>query len=220
MCGILAVVGSKPMDPAFVGSARWDACMESLGRRGPDGSGQWISGCGHAAMGHTRLAIVDPSERGRQPMVDESERFAMPESLRGVDAHLLDVLGVELVRSQRRLTPKSLFARARSSRDDGCVAAQIAARDACHYVFQLHYRRHLEGRKRWPSKNQRRDYWASSMELASKLLFAVWPPQTGADNGDVKHRQVRILRSPHPFLREYVQPPASGTAPGRLCYRP
>ncbi|MCA9302917.1 MAG: asparagine synthase (glutamine-hydrolyzing) [Phycisphaerales bacterium] len=77
MCGILAVVGSKPMDPAFVGSARWDACMESLGRRGPDGSGQWISGCGHAAMGHTRLAIVDPSERGRQPMVDESERFAI-----------------------------------------------------------------------------------------------------------------------------------------------
>lgn len=122
----------------------------------------------------------------------ESARFAMPESLRGVDAHLLYVLGVELVRSQRRLTPKSLFARARSSRDDGCVAAQIAARDACHYVFQLHYRRHLEGRKRWPSKNQRRDYWASSMELASKLLFAVWPPQTGADNGeDVAERLLR-----------------------------
>lgn len=77
MCGILAVVSNETMDPGFTGSARWDACMDSLRRRGPDGTGQWSSPCGHAALGHTRLAIVDPSERGYQPMTDERGQVAI-----------------------------------------------------------------------------------------------------------------------------------------------
>jgi asparagine synthase (glutamine-hydrolysing) len=77
MCGILAVVSNEALDPSFVGSTRWDACMRSLERRGPDGNGQWTSPCAHAALGHTRLAIVDPSERGQQPMISEDGSVAI-----------------------------------------------------------------------------------------------------------------------------------------------
>jgi asparagine synthase (glutamine-hydrolysing) len=41
---------------------------ERLASRGPDGAGVWASGS--AALGHRRLAIIDLSRRGDQPMVD------------------------------------------------------------------------------------------------------------------------------------------------------
>jgi asparagine synthase (glutamine-hydrolysing) len=41
---------------------------EHLASRGPDGAGVWSSGS--AALGHRRLAIIDLSRKGDQPMVD------------------------------------------------------------------------------------------------------------------------------------------------------
>lgn len=65
MCGIAGFIG--PL-------ARKDAAsvlapmLERLHHRGPDGSGQWLDEAAPVALGHTRLAIVDTSEAGRQPM--------------------------------------------------------------------------------------------------------------------------------------------------------
>jgi len=42
------------------------AMTETLARRGPDAYGEWISE--RAALGHRRLAVIDPSN-GAQPMV-------------------------------------------------------------------------------------------------------------------------------------------------------
>src|ERR1700710_1008347 len=39
-----------------------------MSRRGPDGSGIWSNG--PVALGHRRLAIIDLSAAGAQPMVD------------------------------------------------------------------------------------------------------------------------------------------------------
>ncbi|MBK7406568.1 MAG: asparagine synthase (glutamine-hydrolyzing) [Phycisphaerales bacterium] len=45
--------------------------MAHLRRRGPDGEGTSVCPSGHAALGHTRLAILDLSPAGAQPMASE-----------------------------------------------------------------------------------------------------------------------------------------------------
>ncbi|MGZ3236495.1 MAG: asparagine synthetase B family protein, partial [Burkholderiaceae bacterium] len=50
---------------------------EQLAPRGPDASGLWQSPCKRLAMGHRRLAIVDLSPTGQQPMHDASGRYTI-----------------------------------------------------------------------------------------------------------------------------------------------
>lgn len=45
--------------------------LQLLAHRGPDGSGEWNAPDGHCWFGHTRLAILDLSSLGAQPMRDE-----------------------------------------------------------------------------------------------------------------------------------------------------
>lgn len=47
---------------------------ESLSRRGPDSSGEWISNCGKINFVHRRLSIIDTAERSNQPMVSEDSK--------------------------------------------------------------------------------------------------------------------------------------------------
>jgi asparagine synthase (glutamine-hydrolysing) len=64
MCGIAAVMSRT-------GPAR-PLGLEHLRHRGPDGSGEWTSPDGRIWLGHTRLAIVDLSPTGAQPMHDDA----------------------------------------------------------------------------------------------------------------------------------------------------
>lgn len=48
-----------------------------LSHRGPDDSGIWIDNCSGVALGHTRLAILDLSNSGRQPMSSVAGRYTM-----------------------------------------------------------------------------------------------------------------------------------------------
>jgi len=66
MCGIVGYVG-KAAD-----STQLSTALGSLRPRGPDASGTWTSPDGRVALGHTRLAILDLSETGEQPMRDEA----------------------------------------------------------------------------------------------------------------------------------------------------
>lgn len=45
--------------------------------RGPDGHGTWIDGDAGVAFGHRRLAIIDLSEAGHQPMESADERYVV-----------------------------------------------------------------------------------------------------------------------------------------------
>ncbi|QZI69896.1 asparagine synthase (glutamine-hydrolyzing) [Pseudomonas protegens] len=48
--------------------------MTAIRHRGPDGDGIWLDEQRPVALGHVRLAIIDP-EHGKQPMVTEDGRF-------------------------------------------------------------------------------------------------------------------------------------------------
>ncbi|GAB4355507.1 MAG: asparagine synthase (glutamine-hydrolyzing) [Gammaproteobacteria bacterium] len=69
MCGIgtLFHYGGEGADDPVA----WLAAINQVQRpRGPDGEGTWISEDKSIGLGHRRLAIIDLSERGDQPMTD------------------------------------------------------------------------------------------------------------------------------------------------------
>jgi asparagine synthase (glutamine-hydrolysing) len=65
MCGIS---GEIRVDGRTASPDAVALMTERLASRGPDGSGLWANG--PIALGHRRLAIIDLSRRGEQPMVD------------------------------------------------------------------------------------------------------------------------------------------------------
>jgi asparagine synthase (glutamine-hydrolysing) len=65
MCGIAGILS---LDGSKVDTPRLYRMTEVISHRGPDGDGHWISDDGHVGLGHRRLAILDLSERGAQPM--------------------------------------------------------------------------------------------------------------------------------------------------------
>ena len=67
MCGLYASIAFAPER----------ARIDRVAHRGPDGSGwrEFASAAGPVALGHRRLAIIDLSEAGLQPMADASGRY-------------------------------------------------------------------------------------------------------------------------------------------------
>src|SRR5437588_3098226 len=61
MCGIAGFSGRRAVEVS-------DAVLERIGHRGPDGRGRYDSACGSMSLFHTRLAILDPTPDGAQPM--------------------------------------------------------------------------------------------------------------------------------------------------------
>jgi asparagine synthase (glutamine-hydrolysing) len=76
MCGIAGIhTTARLSEEALAGHA---AIMSApLLHRGPDSGGVWTDGEGGVALGFRRLAIVDLSPLGDQPMVSPGGRFAM-----------------------------------------------------------------------------------------------------------------------------------------------
>lgn len=70
MCGIVAVSG--PVD-----RARLSAATRCLAHRGPDDEGVWVDEEARVGLGHRRLAILDLSPAGHQPMWDPGEQVAI-----------------------------------------------------------------------------------------------------------------------------------------------
>lgn len=51
------------------------AMTNTLSHRGPDGDGTWVDQDGMVALGHRRLAVIDLTEAGRQPMASADGRW-------------------------------------------------------------------------------------------------------------------------------------------------
>lgn len=76
MCGIAGILLTPDKaDPQRLAPVR--AMTAALHHRGPDGDGFWLDGAAGIALGHRRLAIVDLTEAGRQPMVSHGGGFVM-----------------------------------------------------------------------------------------------------------------------------------------------
>ena len=72
MCGIAGILN---LDGAPASESTVTSMADAIIHRGPDGFGSWAEG--PAAFGHRRLAIIDLSELGRQPMHTPDGRYVL-----------------------------------------------------------------------------------------------------------------------------------------------
>ena len=75
MCGIAGIVGIEP--ERFIGPR-----LESVEHRGRDDEGIWVSEAidaygRRACLGHRRLAIIDTSPGGHEPMLSPDGRYVL-----------------------------------------------------------------------------------------------------------------------------------------------
>lgn len=72
MCGIAGLIN---LDGAPVSSVILKKMTDAIAHRGPDGEGHWVEG--NVGLGHRRLAIIDLSPAGHQPMITADHRYVL-----------------------------------------------------------------------------------------------------------------------------------------------
>ena len=72
MCGIAGIINFNRQPVAY---HQIKAMTDNLAHRGPDGEGQYIDG--YIGLGHRRLAIIDLSPAGHQPMQTNEGRYTI-----------------------------------------------------------------------------------------------------------------------------------------------
>jgi len=72
MCGIAGLINlnGDPASPVIL-----KKMTDAIAHRGPDGEGQWIEG--NVGIAHRRLAIIDLSPTGHQPMITGDHRYVL-----------------------------------------------------------------------------------------------------------------------------------------------
>lgn len=75
MCGIAGFLDFSASTSEVVAHERIRAMSDALTHRGPDGFGTWIDPEAGIALGHRRLAVIDLSEAGHQPMESDTGRY-------------------------------------------------------------------------------------------------------------------------------------------------
>ncbi|CAN1593424.1 AsnB Asparagine synthase (glutamine-hydrolyzing) [Candidatus Pelagibacterales bacterium] len=72
MCGIAGLIylNSDTISPVVL-----KRMTDAIAHRGPDGEGHWIEG--NVGIGHRRLAIIDLSPAGQQPMITADKRYVL-----------------------------------------------------------------------------------------------------------------------------------------------
>ena len=77
MCGIAGMIDWRGATSAQDLRSIGEAMNETLRHRGPDGSGVWVEAEGGAALAQRRLAIIDLSPGGAQPMQSANQRYVI-----------------------------------------------------------------------------------------------------------------------------------------------
>lgn len=79
MCGLVGIVAVPATERVSEIEARVRRMARAVRHRGPDGEGVLVERGARAlvALGHRRLAIIDPTEHAAQPMTDASGRYTL-----------------------------------------------------------------------------------------------------------------------------------------------
>lgn len=77
MCGIAGFFAHDGHALGTGADAMLDRMLSSMLHRGPDGRGAWLDGHGSAGLAHARLAIIDTSTAGAQPMATPDGRYVI-----------------------------------------------------------------------------------------------------------------------------------------------
>ncbi|TIT69790.1 MAG: asparagine synthetase B, partial [Mesorhizobium sp.] len=75
MCGIVGIVGGVAATSSGASTVRRMADM--IRHRGPDGDGVWTDAEAGVALSQRRLAIIDLSSAGAQPMTSHGGRYVI-----------------------------------------------------------------------------------------------------------------------------------------------
>ncbi len=75
MCGLAGYLGGHWQGDSA--SVQLKRMTDAIAHRGPDSQGHWLDAEAGVALGHRRLAVVDLSAAGHQPMQSPSGRFVM-----------------------------------------------------------------------------------------------------------------------------------------------
>jgi asparagine synthase (glutamine-hydrolysing) len=77
MCGVAGFLDREARIGRDAMTRRVDAMAQRLAHRGPDGRGVWVDEAAGIALGHRRLAIIDPSPAGAQPIASADGRIIL-----------------------------------------------------------------------------------------------------------------------------------------------
>jgi asparagine synthase (glutamine-hydrolysing) len=77
MCGIAGYWDLENQFSLAEGQGTLAAMTDAIVQRGPDSSGVWLDADAGIGLGHRRLAIIDLSPEGAQPMLSTDLRYAM-----------------------------------------------------------------------------------------------------------------------------------------------
>jgi len=77
MCGVAGIILSASRAPDRLPADAIARVLETQHHRGPDARGLWEDPAGNAVLGHNRLAIVDLTDTGAQPMHDDENRVVI-----------------------------------------------------------------------------------------------------------------------------------------------
>jgi asparagine synthase (glutamine-hydrolysing) len=77
MCGIAGLIDCRAATPADALRAAGEAMNETLRHRGPDDSGVWAEAESGVVLAQRRLAIIDLSPGGAQPMHSADRRYVI-----------------------------------------------------------------------------------------------------------------------------------------------
>src|ERR1051325_9650513 len=76
MCGIAAIFNYRKGEP--IDQSELTVIRDAMAARGPDGFGNWVTPNGRRlGLGHRRLAIIDLSPTGAQPMLNQDASLAI-----------------------------------------------------------------------------------------------------------------------------------------------